>query len=166
MTDQDSSPVVDELTGSANPSRNNSQPAPRQPQLYTTPNQEHEYEYVYANDRTFGLQPRSHKYEIPQSAKYEYPEQPQSHQYEYPSIGALQLQNGKSKNVKEKRNKEASKTGKTGVGVTDGEYTALVRPPLNNNESDDSGYTHLNNIQRGREKAVATERTDKPDGLP
>jgi hypothetical protein len=70
--------------------------------------QEHEYEYVYANDRTFGLQPRSHKYEIPQSTKYEYPEQPQSHQYEYPSIGALQLQNGKSKNVKELRDPKDS----------------------------------------------------------
>ncbi|CAB4031177.1 Hypothetical predicted protein [Paramuricea clavata] len=149
VPDENSSPVVEEMAESANPQNNNSQPTPNQIQLYTIPNPGHEYEYVDANDRTFALRPQSPKYEIPQSPTYEYPEKPQSHQYEYPSL-----------------QREADTTEKyTDTGVMDSGYSPLVRSPVNNNESDDRGYTHLNNVQRGKEEAGATEMTDKPDGL-
>ena len=158
VTDENSSPVVEELAESANPPNNNSQPTPNQSQLYAIPKPRHEYEYVYANDRTFALQPQSPKYEIPQSPTYEYPERPQSHQYEYPSLGKPIL--------KKKTQREADTTGiYTYTGVMGSGYSPLVRPPVNNNESDDTGYTHLNNVQRRKEKAGATERTDKPGGL-
>jgi hypothetical protein len=157
VTDENSSPVVEELAESANPPNNNSQPTPNQSQLYAIPKPRHEYEYVYANDRTFALQPQSPKYEIPQSPTYEYPERPQSHQYEYPSLG--------KPIIKKTTQREADTTGiYTDTGVMDSGYSPLVRPPVNNNESGDTGYTHLNNFQTGKE-AGATERTDKPDGL-
>ncbi|CAB4020795.1 Hypothetical predicted protein, partial [Paramuricea clavata] len=159
--DQNASFVVEELAESTNPTSNNSQPTPEQSQLYEIPKWEHEYDYVYANDRTFDLQlrRRSSKYDLPQSPTYEYPEKPQTHQYEYPSLDKPIL--------KKATQQEDDTTGiYTDTGVMDSGYSPLVRSPVNNNESDDSGYTHLQySVQRGKEEAGATERAVKPDGL-
>ncbi len=110
---------------------NYSQP---QPPIFI-PKREHEHHNDHANDSRSDVQPQSAKYELPQSHKYEDPDQPPNHQYEYPD-----------------------------VRVVNGGYSALVRPPLNKSESENSGYTSLINGQISRE-ANATERKDQADRL-
>ncbi len=127
------------MSESAIPS-SHSQPAPRQPQLYSIPisipKREHEHQNDHANDRRPDVQPQSPKYELPQSHKYQYPDQPPNHEYEYPD-----------------------------VRVVNGGYSALVRPPLNKNESENSGYTSLINCQKTREEASVTGRKNEADRL-
>ena len=94
------------------------------------------------------LPPQSPQYEIPTSRPYEYADQSQSHQSEYPSLGS----------------KEADTKEKTSVGVQDGGYSALVRPPLNRSES--GCYTSLIKNEKTSEKADPTAKKDKEDELP
>ena len=94
--------------------------------------------------------PPSPQYEIPNSRPYEYPDQSQSHQYEYPSL----------------ESKEADTKEKTDVCVQDGADSALVRPPLNKNESENGGYTSLNKDRKTTDKVGSTAKEDEADELP
>ena len=91
--------------------------------------------------------PQSPQYEIPNRRPYEYPDQSQSHQYEYPSL----------------ESKEADTKEKTDVCVQDGTYSALVRPPLNRNDS--GCYTSLINNKKTSEKAEPRAKKDEVDEL-
>mgnify|MGYP002803525583 CR=1 FL=1 len=84
------------------------------------------------------------QYEIPSSHPYEYPDQSQSHQYEYPSLKSI----------------EADTRGKTNACAQEGGYSALVRPPLNTNESENGGYTSLIKDKKTTDKVGTTAKRD------
>ena len=93
------------------------------------------------------LPPRRPHYEIPTGRQYEY--QSHNHQYEYPSL----------------KSTEADTKGKTDVRVQDGAYSALIRPPLNKNESENGGYTSLIKDKKTTNKVGTTAKKDVADGL-
>ena len=95
------------------------------------------------------LPQRRPHYEIPTSRQYEYPDQSQNHQYEYPSL----------------KSAEGNTKKKTDVCVEDGAYSALVRPPLNKNESENGGYTSLIKDKKTTNKVGTTAKKDEADGL-
>ncbi len=183
VTEENTSPVVQELSEYAIPS-NDSQPAPRQPQHHSIPNRDHEYK----NDRTSGAQPQSPNCELPQNREYEYPEQLPNHQYDYPDVrvvdgvyppivrpplGKNESENsGNTSLINGQINREASATERKDqadrllcVDVMDGDYTPLVRQPLKDNEA--PCYQSLvNNGKETSEEASATERKDQADRLP
>ncbi len=153
VTEENTSPVVQELSEYAIPSKD-SQPAPRQPQHNSIPDRDHEYQ----NDRTSGVQPQSPKYDLPQNRKYEYPEQLPNHQYEYPDVRVVDggysplvrppvskyesENSGYTSLINGQVSKEVSATGRKDqadrslcVDVTDCDFTPLVRQPLKDNEA-------------------------------
>jgi hypothetical protein len=90
--------------------------------------------------------PQRSQYELPNSHLYEsceYPDQSQSHEYEYPSI----------------MNKRADIAGRT----DDDGYSALIRPPLNRNESENGGYTSLIKGRQTSENSGTTGKEDDAD---
>jgi hypothetical protein len=88
--------------------------------------------------------PNDPPYELPHSAhEYEYPDLSQSHQYEYPSI-----------------NKKADIAGRTDISTDGDGYSALIRPPLNRNESENGGYTSLIKGQQTSENSGTAGKED------
>ena len=91
---------------------------------------------------------QSPQYEVPTGHQYEYPDKRQSHQYEYPSL----------------KSTEADTKEKTDVCTQEGAYSALIRPPLNKNESENGGYTSLIKDKNATDKVGTTAKKDKTNG--
>ena len=116
-------------------------------------NEGYEGESPNAEDRDTQGQPL---YELPiYSHQYENPEQFERHQYECPSLMDM----------------KAGIAGKTGACAEDGGYTPLERSLSNKNESENVGYTPLNNDEKRCDETGTTAKDDKaannddaPDG--
>ena len=93
--------------------------------------------------------PQMHQYELSPNYQYEYPDQSQSHQYEYPSF----------KNTKPDIMEDKD------VCAEELWYSPLVRQPLKNSKSENSGYTSLIKDQKGSKKVSNMATKDEADGL-
>ena len=93
--------------------------------------------------------PQMPQYELSPDHQYEYPDQSQSHQYEYPSF----------------KNTKPDIMGEKDVCVEELGYSPLVRPPLKNSKSENSGYTFLIKDKKGSKKVSNMATKDEADGL-
>ena len=140
--------MVKRLEESANPSNSDFQPASRQIQVHGILTQGLDNQNDHVNDRTFGELAQDSQYELTDGHQYECVDQlHENHQYEYPFLG----------------DKKADTT-RTAVCAKDNGYSPLARPSLNENETENGGYTSLIKDEKASEKGGTTAKNGT-DGL-